>query len=62
VHNQQLSERRAQVVKNALGGQGVNPARMTTIGFGESKPIADNSTEAGRQINRRVEITITPQQ
>lgn len=62
VYNQQLSERRAQVVKNALGGQGVNPGRITTIGFGESKPIADNNTEAGRQINRRVEITITPQQ
>lgn len=60
--NQQLSEQRAQVVKNALAGQGVNPARMTTIGFGESKPIADNNTEAGRQMNRRVEITITPQQ
>jgi outer membrane protein OmpA-like peptidoglycan-associated protein len=61
-HNQQLSERRAQVVKNALAGQGVNPARMTPIGYGESKPIADNSTEAGRQMNRRVEITIAPQQ
>lgn len=62
VYNQQLSERRAQVVKNALAGQGVNPARMSTIGYGESKPIADNSTESGRQMNRRVEITITPQQ
>jgi len=61
-YNQQLSEQRAQVVKNALAGQGVNPARMTPIGYGESKPIADNNTEAGRQINRRVEITIAPQQ
>jgi len=59
-YNQQLSERRAQVVKNALAGQGVNPARLTTVGYGESKPIADNNTEAGRQINRRVEITIAP--
>ena len=59
-YNQQLSERRAMVVKNALTGQGVNPARMTAIGFGESQPIADNSTEAGRQLNRRVEIRITP--
>jgi len=61
-YNQQLSERRAMVVKNALTGQGVNPGRMTSIGFGESQPIADNSTEAGRQLNRRVEIRITPMQ
>lgn len=61
IYNQQLSERRAQVVKNALVGEGVNPARMNTIGYGEAKPIADNRNEAGRQMNRRVEITITPQ-
>ena len=60
-YNQQLSERRAAAVKNALTGQGVNPARMSTIGYGESKPIADNNTESGRQMNRRVEITIAPQ-
>jgi len=60
--NQQLSERRAMTVKNTLVGQGVDPARMTTIGFGESKPIADNGSEYGRQLNRRVAITITPQQ
>lgn len=59
-YNQQLSERRAMAVKNALTGQGVHPARMSTVGYGESKPIADNNTESGRQINRRVEITITP--
>ncbi|WP_305041148.1 OmpA family protein [Geoalkalibacter sp.] len=60
-HNQQLSERRAEAVKNALMGNGVSPMRMRTIGYGESRPIADNSTEFGRQLNRRVEITITPQ-
>jgi outer membrane protein OmpA-like peptidoglycan-associated protein len=49
-------------VKNALTGQGVNPARMSAVGYGESKPIADNNTESGRQTNRRVAITITPQQ
>jgi len=59
-YNQQLSERRAEVVKNALAGNGVNPARIRTIGYGESKPIASNDTEAGRQMNRRVEITIEP--
>jgi len=61
-YNQQLSEQRAMSVKNALAGQGVNPARMSAVGYGESKPIADNNTESGRQTNRRVAITITPRQ
>lgn len=61
-YNQQLSEQRAMSVLNALANQGVAPARMRAIGFGESQPIADNSTEAGRQLNRRVVVTITPQQ
>jgi outer membrane protein OmpA-like peptidoglycan-associated protein len=61
-YNQQLSEQRAMAVKNALAGQGVNPARMTAVGYGESRPIADNNTESGRQTNRRVAITITPRQ
>ncbi len=60
-YNQKLSERRAQSVKTALAGMGVDPARMTTIGFGKSKPIAGNDTEAGRQQNRRVELRIIPQ-
>jgi outer membrane protein OmpA-like peptidoglycan-associated protein len=62
VYNQELSERRATSVLNALINQGVAPARMRTIGFGESQPVADNATEAGRQLNRRVVITIAPQQ
>ncbi len=61
-YNQRLSERRAESVKNALVGMGVTPSRLTTIGYGESKPIASNNTEAGRQQNRRVEIRIIPQQ
>jgi outer membrane protein OmpA-like peptidoglycan-associated protein len=61
-YNQQLSQRRAESVKNALTGYGVAPMRLTTIGYGETKPIASNATEAGRQMNRRVAITITPQQ
>jgi outer membrane protein OmpA-like peptidoglycan-associated protein len=58
--NKVLSENRADNVKNALVGQGVNPSRISTIGFGESAPIADNSNEAGQQLNRRVVITIQP--
>jgi outer membrane protein OmpA-like peptidoglycan-associated protein len=58
--NQVLSENRASNVKNALVGQGVDPNRISTIGFGESAPVADNSTESGRQLNRRVVITIQP--
>lgn len=61
-HNKALSERRAMSVKNALVGQGVSPTRITTVGFGQSTPIADNTTEAGRQLNRRVVVTIKPQQ
>jgi len=61
-YNQQLSERRAMSVQNALANQGVDARRMRAIGFGESQPIADNSTPAGRQLNRRVVVTIAPQQ
>jgi outer membrane protein OmpA-like peptidoglycan-associated protein len=60
--NQVLSERRAEAVKNALAAQNVNAARMRTIGYGESQPIADNNSDAGRQMNRRVTVTITPNQ
>ena len=61
-HNLMLSERRAMTVKNALIGQGVSPTRVTTVGFGEATPIANNSTETGRQLNRRVVVTIKPSQ
>jgi outer membrane protein OmpA-like peptidoglycan-associated protein len=59
-YNQTLSERRAEVVRNTLAGNGVNPNRIRTIGYGETKPVASNTTESGRQLNRRVEITIEP--
>ena len=55
-----LSQNRAQSVANYLASRGVNPARIATQGFGSSQPIADNSTEAGRSANRRVEIRIVP--
>lgn len=59
-YNQELSERRAEVVKNSLVGNGVNPRRVRTTGYGESQPIAGNDTVAGRQMNRRVVVTIEP--
>ncbi len=62
VYNQDLSERRAMSVQNALANQGVSPMRMRTIGFGETQPVADNATDYGRQLNRRVVVTIAPQQ
>ncbi len=54
-YNQRLSERRAEAVKNALVQRGVNPARIQTIGYGESQPIS--SVDA---LNRRVAVVIIP--
>ena len=59
-YNQQLSEQRANAVKNALVVKNVQAARISALGMGESNPIADNATEGGRQINRRVAIIIEP--
>ncbi len=59
-YNQGLSERRANSVSAYLQGRGVIPQRLITLGMGEARPIADNGTESGRQINRRVEITMVP--
>lgn len=56
--NQRLSESRAAAVRNHLVEQGVNPAHITTVGRGESQPIASNDTAQGRSQNRRVEIVI----
>ena len=61
-YNQNLSERRADAVKNALVGQGVAGSRISTIGYGASKPIADNHTESGKAMNRRVNIYIKANQ
>ncbi len=55
-YNQRLSEKRAEAVANYLIQRGVDPSRITTSGRGESEPRGTNSTEAGRQLNRRVEI------
>lgn len=61
-YNMDLSQRRADSVKNLFIQRGVSPTRIETIAFGEGMPIADNSTEAGRTMNRRVEIKIAPNQ
>lgn len=58
VYNQGLSERRAVAIDRVLRVDGVDGSRTTTIGLGETEPIASNSTEAGRQANRRVEVSI----
>lgn len=59
-YNQTLSERRAKAVADYLGSRGVSSARIRWQGFGETAPIADNTTEQGRALNRRVEIKIIP--
>jgi outer membrane protein OmpA-like peptidoglycan-associated protein len=56
--NNPLSQRRAQAVANAITAQGVDASRMQTKGYGSKEPVADNSTEAGRTANRRVEVAI----
>ena len=57
-YNQRLSERRAAAAAEYLASQGVARARMRTLGLGETEPVHSNSTEAGRQENRRVEVAI----
>ncbi len=56
--NLTLSRNRAQSVANYLQGLQVDATRFTIMGYGESQPVADNETEAGRQANRRVELAI----
>jgi OOP family OmpA-OmpF porin len=55
-YNQKLSERRAAAVKDYLVSKGIPSAKVTTIGKGESQPVATNKTAEGRQKNRRVDI------
>ncbi|MDR3389540.1 MAG: OmpA family protein [Rudaea sp.] len=57
-HNLDLSLQRAQAVKAYLVQHGIDPARISTQGLGPDYPVASNATEAGRQQNRRVEVTV----
>ncbi|PWR17578.1 OmpA family protein [Zavarzinia aquatilis] len=58
--NQQLSERRASAVASYFMSRGVVAQRLNAYGLGETQPVADNSTDFGRQQNRRVEVLIRP--
>jgi outer membrane protein OmpA-like peptidoglycan-associated protein len=57
-YNQGLSQRRANAASAYLQSQGVPASRITTSGRGEAEPVATNDTEAGKQLNRRVEVAI----
>ena len=61
-YNQLLSERRASSVRDFLLNQGIEPRRTRATGYGERYPIASNDTAAGREQNRRVELTLVPMQ
>lgn len=56
--NQRLSDRRAQAVADFLAQNGVDAKRLSTIGYGATRPIADNETAEGRAKNRRIEFTV----
>jgi outer membrane protein OmpA-like peptidoglycan-associated protein len=59
-YNQQLSQRRASAVATYLGTRNVRSDRIIPVGSGETHPVASNDTESGRQLNRRVELTLVP--
>jgi outer membrane protein OmpA-like peptidoglycan-associated protein len=57
-HNAELSERRAEAVRALMVRSGVDPQRLSAIGYGEGYPVADNDSDRGRQLNRRVDVMI----
>jgi outer membrane protein OmpA-like peptidoglycan-associated protein len=61
-YNQSLSERRAESVRAYLVGQGIGGSMLTSLGHGEARPLADNSSDEGKEKNRRVEFLITEQE
>ena len=60
--NQRLSERRAAAVRQYLVRSGVNPDQLAAMGYGQTRPIYDNSTPEGREKNRRIEFVVTDTQ
>ncbi len=58
-YNQRLSEQRADSVRDYLTTQGVPPQSVTAVGYGKSRPVASNDSDAGRQQNRRVELVVS---
>jgi len=61
-YNQNLSELRARTVSDYLARGGVSSVRLESVGFGELYPIASNTSAAGKEQNRRVEISLLPAQ
>jgi outer membrane protein OmpA-like peptidoglycan-associated protein len=57
--NEKLSRERAEAAKDFLVSQGVPPEAISSVGYGPGHPVADNATEAGRQVNRRVELVLS---
>ena len=57
-YNQKLSERRAMSVKDYLESKGITATSLTARGYGEAQPVASNDTDAGRALNRRVELIV----
>ncbi len=60
--NQKLSEDRANSVRDYMISKGIAADRLTAVGYGPSQPKADNSTEAGRKANRRIELVVTSEE
>ena len=60
--NQRLSQRRADAVKKYLIDKGVDTSRVSSVGYGEDQPVADNKYAAGRKQNRRVELSVNYRQ
>ena len=54
--NQEISQKRADKIKSLLIDKGMNPSKLTAVGYGESRPIASNKTSEGRHNNERIEI------
>ena len=57
-YNLKLSQKRAETVKEYLAKKGIEAGRMSTVGFGETKPISDNTTPTGKAKNRRIEFKV----